>query len=155
MQERFKQSLVYNSQPKLAANLIELGNAAAASLDSLLVHLVRLRASQLNGCAFCQHLHANEARHAGEQQQRLDVLPAWHEVAVFTAAEKAALRWTESLTLIASDKVSDEAFNALHQHFSQQQIIDLSITIATINSWNRIAVGFNFAPSFASIHSSN
>lgn len=150
MQERFKQSLVFQYQPKLAANLIDLGQAASTSLDKLLVHLIKLRASQLNGCAFCQHMHANEARADGEQQQRLDVLAAWHEVAIFSAAEKAALQWTESLTLLASQKVSDQAFTELNKHFTQQQIIDLSITIATINSWNRIAAGFNFAPNFSS-----
>ena len=154
MQERFKQVLVYQYQPKLAANLIDLGQAAAASLDKLLVHLIKLRASQLNGCAFCQHMHANEARNDGEQQQRLDVLPAWREVAVFSAAEKAALQWTESLTLLASQIIKEQDYQALSQHFNEQQIVDLSVTIATINTWNRIAAGFNFAPGFASIHSS-
>lgn len=146
MQERIKQAQVFNLQPKLAANLVDLGNAAAASLDKLLVHLIKLRASQLNGCAFCQRMHANEARQDGEQQARLDVLAAWPEVSVFSAAEKAALQWTESLTLLSTQKVDDQVFSALNQHFSQQQIVDLTVTIATINSWNRIAAGFNFAP---------
>ncbi|WP_340680941.1 carboxymuconolactone decarboxylase family protein [Paraglaciecola sp.] len=148
MQERIKQAHVFTLQPKLAANLVDLGNAAAASLDKLLVHLVKLRASQLNNCAFCQRMHANEARHDGEQQQRLDVLAAWQEVSVFSAAEKAALRWTECLTLLSSQKIDEQAFQALNKHFSQQQIIDLTVTIATINSWNRIAAGFNFTPNF-------
>ena len=148
MQERIKQQLVYQLQPKLAENLVALGNAAAASLEPKLVHLIKLRASQLNGCAFCQHMHANEARHDGELQERLDVLPGWHELTVFTAAEKAALQWTEQLTLLGGNKVDQQAFNALGEHFSEQQIVDLSVTIATINSWNRIAAGFNFSPDF-------
>jgi AhpD family alkylhydroperoxidase len=146
MQQCITQAQVFSLQPKLAANLVDLGNATAASLDKLLVHLIKLRASQLNGCAFCQRMHATEAREAGEQQSRLDVLAAWQEVSVFSDAEKAALQWTENLTLLSTRKVDDQAFSRLTQHFSQQQIVDLTVTIATINSWNRIAAGFNFAP---------
>ena len=148
MQERIKQAQVYKLQPKLAANLVDLGNAAASTLDKSLVHLIKLRASQLNGCAFCQHMHADEARRDGEQQNRLDVLAAWAEVSIFSEAERAALEWTENLTLLPLHKVDQQNFDHLKKHFNEQQIVDLSVTIATINAWNRIAVGFNFAPNF-------
>lgn len=91
MKERIEKSAVYKIQPALYKSLPGLGEAAAAGLEHSLVHLVKLRASQINGCAYCQHMHANEARKDGEKQSRLDVLPAWREVPVFSARERAAL----------------------------------------------------------------
>ncbi len=148
MSERISRTQVYKMQPALLQHLVALGKAAEASgLPHSLIHLIKIRASQLNGCAFCQHMHANEARKDGELQQRLDVLPAWREVgAVFTPAEQAALRWTEALTLVAQQGVSDADYAAVAAEYSEAQILDLSVLIVTINSWNRIAVAFHFQP---------
>ena len=148
MQQRIKQPDVYKLQPAILKSLIDLGNAAAGELEHSLIHLVKLRASQINGCAFCQHMHANEARKDGEQQHRLDVLPAWREVDIFTARERAALTWTEALTQLSNHSVSDACFAEVREHFNEKEIVNLSAAIATINAWNRIAVGFNFAPNF-------
>jgi len=150
MSERISRTQVYKMQPALLQHLVALAKAAEASgLSASLIHLIKIRASQLNGCAFCQHMHANEARKDGENQQRLDVLPAWREVgAVFTPAEQAALRWTEALTLVAQQGVSDADYAAVAAEFSEAQILDLSVLIVTINSWNRIAVAFHFQPDF-------
>ncbi len=150
MSERISRTQVYKMQPALLQHLVALAKAAEASgLPHSLIHLIKIRASQLNGCAFCQHMHANEARKDGEIQQRLDVLPAWREVgAVFTPAEQAALRWTEALTLVARQGVSDADYAAVAAEFSEAQILDLSVLIVTINSWNRIAVAFHFQPDF-------
>lgn len=149
MNDRIPQASVYQLQPAIAKSLLGLGQAAIASgLEVSLVHLIKLRASQINGCAFCQHMHANEARHDGETQTRLDVLAAWHEVPIFTARERAALAWTEALTLIAGKGVSEEEFNKVSAEFTQEEIINLTAAIVAINSWNRISVGFNFIPKF-------
>lgn len=148
MQQRIKQPDVYKLQPALLKSLIGLGDAAASVLEHSLIHLIKVRASQINGCAFCQHMHANEARKDGEQQHRLDVLPAWREVNIFSARERAALGWTEALTRLADQPVSDACFTEVTAHFSEREIVNLSAAIATINAWNRIAVGFNFAPNF-------
>lgn len=150
MSERISRTQVYKMQPALLQHLVALAKAAEASgLPHSLIHLIKIRASQLNGCAFCQHMHANEARKDGDKQQRLDVLPAWREVgAVFTPAEQAALRWTEALTLVAQQGVSDADYAAVAAEFSEAQILDLSVLIVTINSWNRIAVAFHFQPDF-------
>ena len=150
MSERISRTQVYKMQPALLQHLVALAKAAEASgLPHSLIHLIKIRASQLNGCAFCQHMHANEARKDGDKQQRLDVLPAWREVgAVFTPAEQAALRWTDALTLVAQQGVSDADYAAVAAEFSEAQILDLSVLIVTINSWNRIAVAFHFQPDF-------
>jgi AhpD family alkylhydroperoxidase len=148
MQQRINQPDVYKLQPALLKSLIGLGDAAASELEHSLIHLVKLRASQINGCAFCQHMHANEARKDDEQQHRLDVLPAWREVTIFSARERAALAWTEALTRLADQPVSDACFTEVRTQFSEKEIVNLSAAIATINAWNRIAVGFNFAPNF-------
>lgn len=148
MSKRISQSDVYQLQPAIVKSLLGLGDAAANELEASLIHLVKLRASQLNGCAFCQHMHANEARKDGEQQHRLDVLAAWKEVDIFSARERAALIWTETLTLIAHKEVSDEVYTATRQYFTESELVNLTAAIVAINAWNRIAVGFHFAPAF-------
>ena len=149
MQERIPYANVYKIQPVLAKSLVAIGEAVLASgLEVSIYHLVKLRASQINGCAFCQHMHSNEARKDGESQTRLDVLPAWHEVPIFTKRERAALGWTEALTLIAGKGVSDEDFAKVSAEFTQAEIVNLTALIVSINSWNRIAVGLNFIPKF-------
>ena len=147
MQERIPYADVYKAQPVLAKSLIAIGEAVVTSgLEISLYHLVKLRASQINGCAFCQHMHVNEARKDDESQTRLDVLAAWREVPIFTSRERAALSWTEALTQIAGKGVSDEEFAKVSAEFTQAEIVNLTAVIVAINSWNRIAVGLNFIP---------
>ncbi len=150
MQERIPYLDVYKTQPVLAKSLIAVGEAVLESgLEVSLYHLIKLRASQINGCAFCQHMHVNEARKDGESQTRLDVLAAWREVPIFTPRERAALGWTEALTQIAGKSVSEEDFANVSAEFTQTEIVNLTAVIVAINSWNRIAVGFRFIPNVA------
>lgn len=146
MSSRIDRNDVYKLQPALVKALGSLGDAAGRVIEASLVHLLHLRISQLNGCAFCLHMHATEARRDGEQQQRLDVLAAWQETDFFSARERAALRWAEALTLLASQQVSDDVYTELTAQFSPQEIVNLSAVIVTMNAWNRIAVGFQFQP---------
>lgn len=147
MQERIPYLQVYKTQPVLTQSLIAIGEAVLKSgLDVSLYHLIKLRASQINGCAFCQHMHVNEARKDGESQTRLDVLAAWREVPIFTPRERAALEWTEALTQIAGRGISEEEFAKVAAEFSQDEIVNLTALIVAINGWNRIAVGFSFIP---------
>lgn len=146
MAERLAQATVYKSIPTLPKHLGALGLDAAKNLDPLLLHLVKLRASQLNGCGFCQNLHAHEARADGEKQQRLDVLPAWKEMPFFSERERAALAWTEALTNLSQHPNIEAAWRPLEAVFDQQEIIHLTVTISVINAWNRIGAGFNFLP---------
>ena len=147
MMSRIDRNDVYKLQPTLVTALTSLGDAAGQVIEAPLVHLLHLRISQLNGCAFCQHMHAAEARRDGEQQQRLDVLAAWQETSFFSARERAALHWAEALTLLPSQQLSDAVYSELSTQFSQQEIVNLSAIIVTMNAWNRIALGFQFQPS--------
>ncbi len=146
MKERIAYQQTYKLQPVLAKSLIEIGDAAAQKTEHSLIHLIKLRVSQINGCAFCQHMHTNEARKDGEKQGRLDVLPAWKEVPVFSARERAALAWAEKLTLVASKEIHDEDFAEVREQFNEEEIVNLTSVIVAINAWNRIAVGFHFLP---------
>ena len=126
------------------------GMAAAkdkmASIDARLRALVELRVSQINGCAYCVDLHSTEARAAGETQQRLDCLTVWEEVPFFSEAEKAALAWTEAVTLISETGAPEPLYEALKAHYSDQQIVDLTLIIAQMNAWNRLAISFRHLP---------
>ena len=148
MSARIPYQEVYQLQPTLAQALISLGEAVEQSgFSATLTHLVKLRASQLNGCAFCQHMHANEARQDGEKQARLDILPAWREVTgAFDAKEQAALAWTEKLTLLANSDITAADFDAVATQFTSVEIVNLTALIVAINGWNRIAVAFHFQP---------
>jgi AhpD family alkylhydroperoxidase len=115
---------------------------AEGPLPSRLRHLVKLRASQINGCAYCIDLHSKEARKDGEAQQRLDLLCAFRESPLFTEAERAALAWTEAVTDVSRTGAPDAAYAALERHFDARQIAALGFVISTINAWNRLAVGF-------------
>ncbi len=111
-------------------------------LEHSLLELVKMRASQINACAYCLHMHAADARKAGETEARLYLLDAWHESDLYTPRERAALAWTEVLTRLSQDAPSDEAFAELRAHFSEKECVDLSLAIGAINSWNRINAGF-------------
>ncbi len=111
-------------------------------LEHDLLELVRLRASQINGCAYCVNLHANDARKAGEREARLQTLCVWRETAYFTERERAALAWVESLTRLADCGAPQGEYEALLEHFEPAEVVNLTLAIATINAWNRFGVGF-------------
>jgi len=115
-------------------------------LDRNLVDLVYLRISQINGCAYCCDLHANDLRKAGESEQRLDCLAAWREASFFSARERAALAWAESLTHVSVTHAPDDAYQAARAEFSDKELVDLTFAVALMNAWNRIAVGFGQGP---------
>ncbi|BAB53080.1 carboxymuconolactone decarboxylase family protein [Mesorhizobium japonicum] len=116
--------------------------SAAASLEHSLTELVKLRGSQINGCANCINLHASEARENGETEQRIYLLPAWREAPCYSDRERAALGWTEALTRLSEDTGRAGAYEELKAHFTEEEQIKLTLTINIINAWNRIAVGF-------------
>lgn len=111
-------------------------------LEPSLLHLIKMRASQINGCAYCLDMHSKDARAEGETEQRLYVLNAWREAPFYSERERAALAWTEALTLVAEDQVPDEIYNEVRQHFSEKELADLSLAVVAINGWNRLAIGF-------------
>ena len=113
-----------------------------SGLDQRLSLLVKMRASQINGCAYCLDMHSREARRTGESEQRLYVLNAWRESSLYSPRERAALAWTEAVTRISDTHAPDEAYEALRQHFSEKEIVDLTIAIGMINAWNRLAISF-------------
>jgi AhpD family alkylhydroperoxidase len=116
--------------------------ARSLGLETSLIHLVKTRASLLNGCGFCLHMHTRDARAAGETEERLYLLGAWRESPLFTPRERAALAWTDALTLLADTGAPDAAYEELAAEFSEVERVNLTLVIVAINSWNRIAVGF-------------
>ena len=108
--------------------------------------LVKIRVSQINGCAFCLVMHTNEARKRGESDERMHLLNAWREAPQYGDRERAALAWVEAITLVAQGHVPDDVFDAVHQHFSEKEIVDLTAAAVAINSWNRIAIAFRVPP---------
>lgn len=119
---------------------------AESGLDEKLVHLIKMRASQMNGCAFCIDMHSKDARALGETEQRLYELDAWRETPFYTDRERAALEWTESLTLVSQTHVPDSVYEEVKKHFSEKEIVDLTIVVSTINAWNRIAIATRAVP---------
>ncbi|MEP6984510.1 MAG: carboxymuconolactone decarboxylase family protein [Chloroflexota bacterium] len=117
-----------------------------SSLEGSLLELVRIRASQINGCAYCLDMHTKDARAKGESEMRIYTLSAWRETPFFSDRERAALEWTETLTLIATDKVSDDLFERTRQHFTETELAELSGAIIMINAWNRLAIPFRDVP---------
>jgi AhpD family alkylhydroperoxidase len=115
---------------------------AASSFDASLSELVKLRASQINGCANCINLHATEARGNGETEQRIYLLPAWREAPCYTDRERAALEWTEALTRLSEGRGHAEAYEAIKVHFTEEERVKLTVLVNIINGWNRLAVGF-------------
>jgi AhpD family alkylhydroperoxidase len=111
-------------------------------LETSLLELIKMRASQINGCAFCLDMHSKDARAAGETEQRLYLLDAWREAPFYSERERAALAWTEALTLVADSHVPDEVYNQACQHFSEKELVNLSLAIVAVNGWNRLAIGF-------------
>ncbi|WP_395016605.1 carboxymuconolactone decarboxylase family protein [Dongia sp.] len=116
--------------------------AIAGSLDPALVHLVEIRASQINGCANCLNMHTVFAREKGETEQRINLLPAWREAPCYSERERAALAWTEALTKLSEGHAQESAYAALKAQFSEEEQVKLTLMINIINGWNRLAVGF-------------
>jgi AhpD family alkylhydroperoxidase len=136
--------------PAIDAGLLGSGrDAEAAGLDARLVELVKVRASQLNGCAHCIHVHVAKAIAAGERHERLHLLVAWREAPGFSARERAALAWCEALTLVTEGHVPDEAHTAARACFSEAELAALTSAIVAINAWNRIAIAYRFPPPVA------
>jgi AhpD family alkylhydroperoxidase len=119
---------------------------ASCGLERTLVHLLKLRASQINGCAYCIDMHSIDARAAGEAEQRLYALDAWRETPFFTDRERAGLAWIEAITLVAHTHVPDEVYADAKKHFSDKEIFDLTFVASTINAWNRLAIASRTPP---------
>jgi len=111
-------------------------------LEKSLIELVKMRASQINGCAYCIHMHTSEARARGETEERLYLLDAWHESPLYNERERAALAWTEAVTLVSETHVPDGVYDQARQHFSETELVKLTLCVAAINAWNRMAISF-------------
>lgn len=143
--------LTYDAFAKIAPvaqqSLIAMGRQADESgIDKQIVELVKLRVSQLNNCAFCLQIHLNVARKLGLPQEKLDLVATWKEAGIFSDRECAALAWAETLTRLVGHSVPDAAYESVRQHFSEEEVAFLSVSIATINAWNRLGAAFRFAP---------
>lgn len=119
---------------------------AACGLEPSLLDLVRTRASQINGCAYCIDMHTKDARERGESEQRLYELDAWRETPFYTERERAALAWTEAVTLIAKGHVPDAVYEEVRQHLSEEELVNLTLAVVAINGWNRFAISFRTVP---------
>ncbi|HEU5380215.1 MAG TPA: carboxymuconolactone decarboxylase family protein [Ktedonobacteraceae bacterium] len=143
-------------QPRIAYGKVAPGGLKAMSglqryvdecgLEKPLLELIKTRASQINGCAYCLDMHTKDARHHGESEQRLYALSAWRETPFYTERERAALAWTEAVTLIADGHAPDELYAEVRQHFTEEELVNLTLAIITINSWNRLAISFRSVP---------
>lgn len=135
----------FNLEP-LQAMLAMETYIAGCGLDHKFVHLLKLRASQINSCAYCIDMHSIDARACGETEQRLYALDAWRETPFYDDRERAALAWVEAITLVAQTHVPDSVYDEVRKQFTEQQIVDLTYVAATINAWNRIAVSLRAMP---------
>lgn len=134
----------YAAAPALLKQYYDYSNSVhEAGLEHSLIELVKIRASQINGCANCLNMHTSDARKAGETEQRLHLLAAWHEAPLFSDRELAALDWTDHLTLIADKRAPNDVYAALDKEFSKEEQVALTMLINVINGWNRLAVSFN------------
>src|ERR1700760_4322813 len=137
----------YQAAPETIKALTALENQIQASgLEQSLIELVKTRASQINGCAFCINMHSQDARKRGETEQRLYLLNAWRESPVYTDRERAALAWTEAVTLISQTHAPDDVYNEVRAQFSEARAVNPDVLIPTINGWNRLAISFRAMP---------
>src|SRR4051794_37846305 len=118
----------------------------ASGLEQSLLHLIKLRASQINGCAYCLDMHWKDLRAIGETEQRLYSLDAWRECPFYSERERAALEWTEAVTLITSGHVADAIYNLVRTHFTEKELADLTLAVAAINAWNRLSIAARVEP---------
>ncbi len=145
--QRSDWSTFEQAAPSVIAALAMLGKAVDDSgLDKQLTELIKLRASQLNGCAFCLQYHLNLARKLGMEQAKVDLVATWRDAGIFSARERAALAWTEALTLMAQQHISDTLYAQLGEEFSNTEISFLTAAVGAINAWNRIAGALQFPP---------
>jgi AhpD family alkylhydroperoxidase len=119
---------------------------AACGLEHSLIHLLKMRASQINGCAYCIDMHSKDARALGETEQRLYELDAWRETPFYTDKERAALAWTEAITLVSETRVPDSVYEEVRKYFNEKEIVDLTFVVTTINAWNRLAIALRAVP---------
>ena len=146
---------IYKASPDAIKAMLAFSAATEKlGLEKPLLELVKLRASQINGCAFCVDMHATDARKGGESERRLHALTVWHETPFFTPRERAALAWTEAVTRISTAGAPDEVYAALGEQFTPKEQMDLTLAIAMINSWNRLAISFRMMPSGANLSDS-
>lgn len=140
----------FAASPQLAQMLATLGQAVKkSSLGIDLIDLVNIRASQLNGCAFCLDMHVKQAKIHGERELRLYHLPIWRESTLFSHKERAALEWTEAVTRLGEGGIPDAIYEQVHLQLSEQELSDLTFALVVINGWNRLSVGFRNAPGSA------
>ena len=133
--------------PGAISAMLGLENYARNSgLEPALLELVKLRASQMNGCAYCVDMHTKDARAGGESEQRLYAIVVWRETPFFTERERAALAWTEAVTQVSHEHVPDEAYEFACRHFNEKELVDLTLAIIAINGWNRLAISFRTVP---------
>lgn len=133
----------YNTVPEATNAVLNLENyVKECGIDPQLLHLIKLRASQINGCAFCIDMHTKEAKKDGETEQRLYLLSAWRESPLYTEKERAVMAWTEAITKLPEHLVSDELYENLKQHYTEEDIVKITLAINMINFWNRFSVGF-------------
>ena len=138
----------YQAAPETVNALMALENQVASSgLEQSLIELVKTRASQINGCAYCINMHTQDARKHGETEQRLYLLNAWRESPVYTERERAALAWTDAVTLISQTHAPEDVYGEVRAQFSEAETVNLTMLIATINAWNRLAISFRAMPS--------
>lgn len=137
----------YPQLPQAFEKLVELGKVLdTASLDKTIQELVKIRASQINNCGFCVDMHVKEAKIHGERDLRLHHIAIWHESPLFTAKEKAALEWTEAVTKLSQNTISDDLYARTREFFSEKEITELTLAIAIINAWNRFGATFKSVP---------
>ena len=137
----------YNLAPASIKAMMALEQSFAdSSIEETIQHLVKLRASQINGCAFCIHMHATDLRRMGESEMRLYMLDAWHESSLYSPRERAALAWTEVLTRLPEHGVPDELYARVREQFQEKELSDLTYIIIEINGWNRANVAFQTVP---------
>jgi AhpD family alkylhydroperoxidase len=130
----------------LARALFALTNETVKNVDHKLFELIKIRASQINGCAYCIDMHTKDARLAGETEQRIYALSAWRETPFFTDRERAALEWTEALTLLSETHAPDDVYERVREQFSEEEFVGLTFAVVNINIWNRIALPFRTVP---------
>ena len=118
----------------------------SSGLEKLLLELVKMRASQINGCAYCLDMHSKDARALGETEQRLYLLNAWRDAPFYSERERAALEWTEAVTLISGSHISDETYERVTKQFNPEELANLTLAIVAINGWNRLSIPFNVVP---------
>jgi AhpD family alkylhydroperoxidase len=119
---------------------------AKATIEKSLLHLIELRVSQMNSCAYCIDMHSKDLRHEGETEQRIYMLTAWRETPLYTDRERAALEWAEAVTFLADSHVPDEVYDRVKEQFNEQELFDLTFAVSAINLWNRFNVAFRTTP---------